>query len=172
MRSISITHSFLTALAGAALIAGAQPSTALAAEDIKLTGCLVKAEGNDGYLVTNTPTEPAMVGTSGRAASPDAFGGVANFNAVIYWLDNDHDLAPHVGHRVEVEGDLKGDIKDGEIKLDRKDNWTELQIKADGREMKANVPNTSVVPGKDGKSHVLVRRVDVGKVKMLDAACN
>ena len=44
---------------------------------------------------------------------------------------------------VEIRGDVKGDLKDGEIKLDRKDRWTELTVKSDGRTMKANVPNAS-----------------------------
>jgi hypothetical protein len=163
-------HSFIAA-ACAALLATAQPALQ-ADDDVTLTGCLVKAEGNDGYLVTNTPAEPAMVGTSGRATTPDAFGGVANFSTIVYWLDDDDDLRAHVGHRVEVEGEVKGDLKDGEIKVDRKDRWTEIELKSDGRSMKANVPHASIVPGKDGKTNILVRRVDVEKVKMLDATCN
>jgi hypothetical protein len=162
--------SILGAVACAAMLAAAQPASA--ADSVKLTGCLVKAESNDGYLVTNTPAEPAMVGTAGSAVAPDAFGGVGSFSTIIYWLENDDDLKAHVGHRVEVEGDLKGELKDGEIKVDRNDRWTELELKADGRTLKANVPNASVVAGKDGKASILVRRVGVEKVKMLEAACN
>ena len=47
---------------------------------------------------------------------------------MFYWLDGDDDLKHHIGHRVEVEGDLKGDVKDGEIKTERKDNWTEVTV--------------------------------------------
>lgn len=43
-------------------------------------------------------------------------------------------------------GELKGDVKDGEIKTERKDNWTDVTVKADGRTMKAHVPNTSIFP--------------------------
>ena len=50
-----------------------------------------------------------------------------------------------------------------------------MTVKADGRTMKANVPNTSVVPAPDGdkaqKSNVFVRRVDVERVRMLGASC-
>jgi hypothetical protein len=169
MRAKLAKHSSL-ALACAALLAAAQPLHA--ADEVTLTGCLVKAEGDDGYLVTNTPAEPAMVGTAGNTVAPDAFGGVGRFATIVYWLENDDDLKAHVGHRVEVEGDLKGDLKEGEIKVDRKDRWTELELKADGRTLKANVPHASVVAGKDGKTSILVRRVGVEKVKMLDAACN
>jgi hypothetical protein len=75
-----------------------------------------------------------------------------------------------------VEGDLKDNVKDGEIKTERKDNWTEVTVKADGRTMKANVPNTSMFPvserDKERKSDILVRRVDVEHVRMLGAACS
>jgi hypothetical protein len=80
-----------------------------------------------------------------------------------------------VGHRVEIEGELKGDIKEGEIKLDRKDNWTEIEVKSDGDDMKAKVPNAYIFPDpttdKDRKISTLVRKVDVEHVKMLSASC-
>ncbi|HUR33805.1 MAG TPA: hypothetical protein VM032_08415, partial [Vicinamibacterales bacterium] len=70
---------------------------------------------------------------------------------------------------------LKGDLADGEIKLNRKDAWTEMTVKSDGRTMKATVPNASLFPAphddKDRKVRVLVRKVDVGKVTMLSASC-
>jgi len=95
---------------------------------------------------------------------------------VFYWLDGDKDLKTNVGHQVEIKGDLKGDLKDGEIKLDRKDNWTEMTVKSDGRTMKANVPNASLFPAthedKDKKVDVLVRKVDVDHVTMLAASCD
>ncbi len=74
----------------------------------------------------------------------------------------------------EIEGDVKDDPRDGEIKVERKERWTEMTIKTDGRTMKANVPLTSVVPSPDRepkKGSVLVRRVDVEHVKMLAASC-
>ena len=67
-------------------------------------------------------------------------------------------------------------MKDGEITTERKDNWTDVTVKADGRTMKAHVPNTSIFPApnrdKDRKSDILVRRVDVKRVRMISAACN
>ena len=75
-----------------------------------------------------------------------------------------------------MEGDLRDDVKDGEITTERKDNWTEVTVKADGRTMKAQVPNTSIFPAssrdKDRKSDILVRRVDVERVRMVAAICN
>ena len=46
--------------AATASVAGTNTSVqALRGEEkIKLNGCLVKAEGDDGYLITNLPSEP------------------------------------------------------------------------------------------------------------------
>ena len=143
-------------------------------EKIKLNGCLVKAEGDDDYLITNLPSEPGS-STADRTPTTSAIGTAGSYSTVFYWLRNDDDLKKHVGHRVEIEGDLKGDIKEGEIKLDRKDNWTELEVKSDGDSMKAKVPNAYIFPDptrdKDRKISTMVRRVDVEHVKMLSASC-
>ena len=75
-----------------------------------------------------------------------------------------------------MEGDLKGDVQDGEITTDRKDNWTDVTVKADGKTLKARVPNTSMFPAssrdKERKSDILVRKVDVERVRMIAALCN
>ena len=164
-----------TALSVAAAIVGALGigQAAAAADPVKLTGCVVRAEGGDGYLLINTPREPASTSPEPRTAAPTTLGTAGVFTNIFYWLDKDDDLVPHVGHQVEVEGDLKGELKDGQIKIDRKDQWTEIQVESDGRDMKARVPNASLVaaPDADRKMAVLVRRVGVNKVRMLDAAC-
>jgi hypothetical protein len=143
-------------------------------EKVKLNGCLVQAEGDDGYLITNLPSEPGST-TTDRNPTTTAIGTSGAYSTVFYWLKNDDDLKKNVGHRVEIEGELKGDIKEGEIKLDRKDNWTELEVKSDGDTMKAKVPNAYIFPDptrdKDRKLPTLVRKVDVDHVKMLSASC-
>jgi hypothetical protein len=144
-----------------------------ASESIKLSGCLVKGEGGGGgYLLSNVPAQPALNNVPAGNA-PSAVGTSGDFLNVFYWLEGSGDLQKHVGHQVEIEGDLKADPKDGEIKVDRKDRWSEVTVKADGRTMKARVPNTSVVASKDKdqKARLLVRRVDVEHVKMLGASC-
>jgi hypothetical protein len=145
-------------------------------KDVTLKGCLVKGEGDgSGYLLTNTPAEPDWQRSADTNLQPGAVGTSGGFESVFYWLDGDNDLKTNIGHQVEIRGDLKGDLKDGEIRIDRKDNWTELTVKSDGRSMKANVPNASMFPSpreeKDRKVHVLVRKVDVEKVTMLSASC-
>jgi hypothetical protein len=143
-------------------------------EKVKLNGCLVKAEGDDDYLITNLPSEPGS-STADRNPTTSAIGTAGAFSTVFYWLKNDDDLKKNVGHRVEIEGDVKGDIKEGEIKLDRKDNWTELEVKSDGDTLKAKVPNSYIFADptrdKDRKMSTLVRKVDVDHVKMLSASC-
>jgi hypothetical protein len=145
----------------------------LAADTVKLTGCLIRGEGDGaGYLLVNSPAELASAPAPSQTA-PGAVGTTGAFTNIFYWLTNDDDLRPHIGHRVEIEGEQAGDVKDGEIEIDRKDQWTEIEIKSDGREMKAQVPNASVVPGPDPdrKVNVLVKRVNVENVKMLDVTC-
>jgi hypothetical protein len=162
-------------LSVAVLVLGAVTSggASSAADPVKLTGCVVRADDGDGYLLINTPREPAATSPEPRTTAPTTMGTAGVVANIFYWLDKDDALMPHIGHRVEVEGDLKGDLQEGEIKVDRKDQWTEIEVESDGRDMKARVPNTSIVPGPnaDRKIAVLVRRVDVNKVRMLDAAC-
>jgi hypothetical protein len=162
-------------LSVAALVCGSLEigSASLAADPVKLTGCVVRAEDGDGFLLINTPREPAATSPEPRTTAPTTVGTAGVFANVFYWLDKDDELTPHVGHLVEVDGDLKGELRDGQIKIDRKDQWTEIEVESDGRDMKARVPNASIVPGPDAdrKMSVLVRRVDVNKVRMLDAAC-
>jgi len=144
-------------------------------KSIKLTGCLIKGEGDKGYLITNLPSEPASTSPVSTAVVPSAVGTTGDYSTIFYWLDDDHDLERHVGHRVEIEGRWKGDPKGGEIKLERKASWTEVRVKSDGRAMKAIVPNASLFPAspsdKDRKVTAVVRRVDVDRVRMIAARC-
>jgi hypothetical protein len=161
---------------GAAVVLYGPPMTTVhltAADTVKLSGCLIQGEGDGaGYLLVNVAGEPGL-SSANELAAPGATGTSGMFANVFYWLDKDDDLQPHVGHRVEIEGEREGDVKDGELKIERKDLWTEIEVKSVGRQMKAQVPNASVVAGRnaDRKFDVLVRRVDVKKVRMVDAAC-
>lgn len=140
-------------------------------DDIKLTGCLVRGE-DGGYLLTNGPSEPAWQ-KADASVTPGAVGTSGTVAITFYWLRDGDDLRGHVGHRVEVEGELEDEIADGDIKVDRKDQWTEIEIKAKGDSLKARIPHMSVVPVGDGehKAPVLVRKVDVEKVRMISANC-
>ncbi len=151
-------------------------ATRAADKSVKLSGCLIRGEGDGaGYLLANPPAEP-WLHSSGKQVTPTTLGTSGDYATIFYWLEGHDDLRTHIGHRVEVEGDLRGDVKDGEITTERKDNWTDLTVKADGRTLKAHVPNTSIFPAsnrdKERKSDILVRRVDVERVRMLAATCN
>ena len=162
-----------------AVLVVAAPTVALgwavpANEDITLTGCLVRAEDANAYLLTNVAGEPAWQRADARVA-PGPAGTSGTVATVFYWLTDHDDLKNHVGHRVQIGGDLKGDLTDGRIEIDRKDSWVEIKIEADGDDIKARVPVSafSAVPAKGDDEHrnVLVRKVDVGEVKMLAADC-
>ena len=150
-------------------------ATRAADKRVKLSGCLIRGEGDDGYLLANPPSEPYL-NAPDKQVTPSTLGTSGDYATIFYWLERHGDLKSHVGHRVEVEGDLRGDVKDGEITTDRKDNWTDITVKADGRTLKARVPNTSIFPAsnreKERKSQILVRKVDVERVRMIAALCN
>jgi len=143
-------------------------------DDIKLTGCLIRGEEGAGYLLTNAPGDPAIFKADDHKVAPSAVGTSGGFATVFYWLYGNNRLNEHVGQRVEVEGDLQGDVRDGEIKTHRKDRWTEVEVKSAGQTMKARVPNASFEWAADRgkeKGGILVRRVNVDKVKLIDAGC-
>jgi hypothetical protein len=162
---------------GCAVALAVSASSSLAADDDKLvtlSGCLI--HGDNGYLMTNIPGEPAYQRADAGKIEPGPVGTSGSGATIFYWLDDDHDLAKHVGHQVEVQGELKGDVKPGEIKIDRKAKWTSVEIKSQGRTLKADVPESLFVVSRrgvtdDDKVNILVRRVDPKHVRMLGATC-
>jgi hypothetical protein len=177
-KNLLVTPIAIAVVSIVATAAAAPPNLdrAFAENSIKLTGCLVRGEGDGaGYLLTNAPAEPGWVNPSEARTAPNAVGTTGGFTSVFYWLNSGRDLKSHVGQRVEIEGDLAGNLKDGEIKVDRQAKWTEVTVKADGRTMKYAVPHMSVVPNPDHdktqRSDVLVRRVNVEKVRMIAPSC-
>jgi hypothetical protein len=166
----------VSALVAATALSALAPVGASAEPDdkeIKLSGCLVSGESG-GFLLTNVPGEPVWQRSAEGIVLPDAVGTTGAVATVFYWLDDHSDLKNHVGHLVEVEGELQGKIEDGAIEVDRKSNWTELKLKSGDRELKARVAPVSIIGAStrdDRKVSVLVRQVDVQRVRMLDASC-
>jgi hypothetical protein len=145
-------------------------------KDIKLSGCLVRGENGGGYLLTNAPGESVWERARDVPVEPGPAGTTGTMGSIFYWLDDNGDLKDHVGHQVEIDGELKGDLNDGQIKFDRKTKWTEIEVKSDGKTLKARVPASLFVypAGRsdgDPKAGVLVRKVDVKKVAMRAATC-
>jgi hypothetical protein len=144
------------------------------ADEIKLSGCLVRGEGNGGgYLLVNSPGDPGWLSKEDHKVAPSAVGTAGGPTTVFYWLGGSKDLPAHIGHLVEVEGEFQGDVRAGEMKVDRKDHWTEVTVSSNGQKMKARVPHAVLVSdnGDHKKGDILVRRVNVDHVKMLGAAC-
>ena len=123
MRSFNWTAAFLLLLA----------STAVAADDdIRLSGCLVRGHNGEGYLVTNFPGEAAWQRAADATVVPGPVGTSGTVSSILYWLEKKDGLDDHVGHNVEIEGKLLGNLQDGQIEVTPRDEWTELEIESDG----------------------------------------
>jgi hypothetical protein len=141
-----------------------------------LTGCVVRDEGGDGFLLTNVPPGLTVQRAGADPVAPGPVGTSGSEVNVFYWLDDDDELEEHVGHQVHIRGELEGDVKEGEISIDRKDKWTEITIESDGRDLKARVPQSLFIVRPAGSGggddvDVLVRKVDAEDVKMVAASC-
>jgi hypothetical protein len=119
-----------------------------------------------GILTAGTATAAASV-------DPDTD---ALATRVLYWLDDD-DLNEHMGKLVEVRGDL-GELKKGELEIDRDGDFTEVRLDLDGRDETIRVPSSwlerrSVAPAsrdarvEDKDIDIATRKVDVKDVKVL-----
>lgn len=155
----------LTSIIGAMVLTGlvggstSADVTAAAGQDkVTVAGCAVKGNGDgDGFLLANN-TAPTRV---------------------LYWLDDDdHDVAKLMGQLVEITGEVKGDIKRGEIKAERENGMIELEINAAGRKANvklADVPSAIGAPGsvKDREVELpyVVRKLDVKSAKALAPSC-
>ena len=126
--------------------AGSMTRAARAADqDVKLSGCLVRGEDGAGYLLTNAPGESVWDRAREVPVEPGPAGTTGRMGSVFYWLDNNGELKEHVGHEVEINGELKGDLSDGQIKVERKAKWSEMEVKSEGKTLKARVPESLFV---------------------------
>ena len=163
---------------------GTAAQAALSADDkvITLTGCVVKGEG--GYVLMPLPEHGGAAavlppaGTSGAAAGTS--GQASELVRVLYWLDDDDEVDDHAGQRVQITGEVEGDIDEGEISVEREDDGTvELEFKHEGKTIGVKLPNIPGTIGTAGSTitdeekdyDVAVRKVDVKTVKMLASTC-
>jgi len=173
MRCFALRWSLAVAILAAA-------NGAAADDDIRLSGCLVRGQDGKGYLMTNVPGEAAWQRPGDAIVIPGPVGTSGTVTSILYWLEKKDGLDDHVGHFIEIEGKLRGDLQDGEIKVTPKGEWTEVEVEAGGKSLKAQVPRSVlVIPDKgerkpdqgDRKLDVLVRRVEPQRVRMLAAVC-
>ncbi len=161
-------------------------------EEITVTGCVVRGNGDGkGFLLTNVL--PASIDQHMRAeaqkqGAAGATGSLPGASTVIYWLDDledDDDLPDYAGKRVEVRGEIEGDIERGEMEIEREGDWVEIDIESDGKKVSTRLPWVSVMPnttgavgtsgelkeGKDIELNINVRKIDVKDVRVVAGTC-
>ena len=178
----------LTSALGAVLTLGlaaaSGPAPLRAAEEkVTLVGCAVKGNGDgDGFLLANSveqTTRTTVAPTPAGAAISQTTTNEMKAARVLYWLDDDdHEVAKLMGQLIEVTGEVEGDVKRGEIEIERENGMIELEIKADGRKANvklADVPSAVGTSGsvKDREVELpyLVRKLDVQSAKSIAPSC-
>ncbi len=150
-------------------------------EKVTLTGCAVKGNGDgDGFLLANsveqtTRTSPSASGSTVSSTTSSEM----KPSRILYWLDDDDDeVASLMGQLIEVTGEVEGDVKRGEIQIERENGMIELEIKADGRKANvklADVPSAIGTSGsvKDGEIELpyVVRKLDVKSARSIAPTC-
>jgi hypothetical protein len=144
------------------------PAVVVHHDDVTIRGCVGRA------VAGNLGTEPTLVWSRGDIMLMNAlFSGDGQSSRladrVFYWIDNDKDLAKHVGQMVEIKGDL-GNFKKGEVKFDRDGEYTTVKMKLGGKEEKVRMPTVWLnVPRGEDDVDIVTRKVDIDKVKVLGA---
>jgi hypothetical protein len=188
MKRISLL-AILTLSCAVTGLSAAQQATASATapspgsdDKVTLTGCVVK--GDDGFLLTDA-IAPTTTSTTTIAPNP---GGVTATTkttttpgqaTTLYWLDGTDDLNAHNGHRVEVTGEIEGEVDAAELKVERESNGVKISAKSGDRKVSAMLPDVPAAVGtsgavgddKDKKINYSVRKIDVKSVKMISATC-
>lgn len=169
---------------GAAALVGALPAGAFAQA----------GDRDDQFVVSGcvTPSRDVRVGTGPQSlfvwsrgdvylASPttnfkpaEPVGTTGSFIPVFFWIDDENDFAKHVGHRVEIVGEMSGRVRKGELEIKHDNGFTDLEFEVGGREAKARVPRAWFGPAvrennRDVDVDVDVRTIDVEKVTVLGA---
>jgi hypothetical protein len=180
----------LTSIVGtivvAALVAGSGPGQLTAAggqEKVTLTGCAVKGDGDgDGFLLANSveqTTRTTTTPTPGGSAVSSTTTSEMKPARILYWLDDDDDeVAKLMGQLIEVTGEVEGDVKRGEIAVERENGMIELEIKADGRKATVKLPDVPSAIGTSGSVKdrevelpYVVRKLDVKSAKSIAPSC-
>ena len=188
MKRISLTTAFafacvITGLSAAQLTgAAATAPSAAGDEKVTLTGCVVK--GDDGFLLTDAA---AGTTTSTTTVAPTPAGVTATTTTttthakttMLYWLDGSDELNAHSGHRVEVTGEVKGDLEAADVKVERENKAVKITAKSGDHKVSAMLPEvpaavgTAGAPGDEKKIETTygVRKLDVKSVKMISENC-
>jgi len=162
-------------LAATPIAAAPQGQTPASVVDKRITlqGCVRPAVDKNQVLVTDV----MEVASAGQSAMPAE----AHGRKVLFWLDRDDALKPHVGHIVEIAG-TQGKVEKGEIELKegyQKTGGLVVEFQGPGKDVKASNDVVGqplgtagrVQPEKNDIKAFLVR-VKVDTVRPLPATCN
>jgi hypothetical protein len=156
----------------AAPAAAQQPIVSVDGDDVTITGCLARASA---ALPSYAPT--LLVWTRGdimlaapARGIPPAVGTTGAAQRMFYWIDQEDELIGHLGQRVEIKGEFE-DFEQGQIEVDRDDDYVEMELDLGGREERVRIPASwfgDPVPD-DLEVNFIARKVDVGNVRVLGA---
>ena len=162
---------------------GGQAQLAAVQEKVTLTGCAVRGNGDgDGFLLANaierTTRTTVTPGTTGSTISSTTTNEMKPAR-MLYWLDDDDDVVEKMmGQLVEITGEIEGDVKRGEIEVERENGMIELEIKADGRKANVKLPDVPSAIGTSGSVKdremelpYTVRKLDVMSAKSIAGSC-
>lgn len=158
----------------AAPVAAQQPAGQKADASMKpitLQGCVMAGTEKDMVLMTHVREQAGA-----RSPLPaDAHG-----RKVLFWLDNDTQLKPHVGHMVEVMGMTTGEIEKSEIEVKagkHKDGGTVVEFEGPGRDVTASAAVVGDAVGTSGRApeandiKTFLFKVKVDSVRAIEGNC-
>jgi hypothetical protein len=162
---------------GIASVTAQQPTVAIDDDDITIRGCVRSVDIRAAVPATMLVWTRGDIMLAGVTAlginSTNSVETAGIAGRVLYWLEDDDNLARHVGQIVEIKGDLE-DFETGEVEIDREGDFTEIELDLDGKEEKARVPTSwlrGIGADRDQEFDIAVRRIDVDDVRVL-GACN
>jgi hypothetical protein len=151
--------------------------------EVLVVGCAVRGTGDgDGFLLVNAvdrTTVTTVAPTAGGAVVSSATATQMKPARVLYWLDDDDDVTERLmGQLVEVTGEVEGDIKRGEIEIERENGMIELEINAAGRKRTVKLPDVPSAVGTSGSVRdrevelpYVVRKIDVKLARSIAPMC-
>jgi hypothetical protein len=166
MTKAGIFPAALVCCIATAALAGQQPSVVVNDDDITIRGCVTRAAPEP------LESQHVLVWTRGdimlsSAMTVHAGQPAAVVQRVFYWLEDEDDLARHVGQMVEVKGEL-GSFETGELEIERDGAFTNIELELDGKTEKARVPTAWLGPARtEGEFDIAMRKVDVDDVTVV-----
>jgi hypothetical protein len=146
-------------------------------KEVTIHGCVVKGDG--GYVLMDVAPETVAAAVEARTPSTPQPAGTVMPGRVLYWVNDDDDLENYAGQRVEVRGELKGEVEKGNISAEREGSLIELEFKIAGdKKVTVKVPDvppaigtSGTVGDKERDIPFVVRKIDVDSVKTIASVC-